>query len=211
MIFTTEKKMDTKNIDLEKLTPYKNNARKHTQEQIKQIANSIEEFGFVNPILIDENKMILAGHGRYLAAKFLKLQECPTIQIENLTETQKKAFVIADNKIAMNSTWDDSLLWKEIQELNKLGFDLSLLAFNEMEILPLSDPNVVDDPLAEWEDMPEFIADDKSAYRTVYVHFNTEQDVQKFAELLGQNLTEKTKYIWFPEAENMNTESKRYE
>ena len=113
--------METQNIDIEKLSPYKNNARKHTEQQVQQIANSIAEFGFVNPILIDENQMILAGHGRYMAAKHLDLKEVPIIKIDNLTDAQKKAFVIADNKIAINSTWDETVLWQEIQELNKLG------------------------------------------------------------------------------------------
>ena len=203
--------MKTENININTLSPYKNNARKHTENQVKQIANSIEEFGFVNPILIDEKNMILAGHGRYMAAKHLELEEVPVIKITDLTEAQKKAFVIADNKIAINSTWDETLLWEEIQELNKLGFDLNILAFNEMEILPMTDPNVVDDPLAEWDDMPEFVSEDNTAYRTLYVHFETEEDVQKFAELVGQQITEKTKFIWHPEQKNMNTESKRYE
>jgi len=203
--------MQTQNIKIEKLSPYKNNARKHTEQQIQQIANSIVEFGFVNPILIDENQMILAGHGRYMAARYLELPEVPIIEIKDLTDAQKKAFVIADNKIANNSTWDETVLWQEIQELNKLGFDLNILAFNEMEILPITDPNVVDDPLAEWENMPEFISEDNTAHRTLYVHFNNEEEVQKFAELVGQQITDKTKYIWYPEQENMNTESKRYE
>ena len=102
--------MQTQNIKIEKLSPYKNNARKHTEQQIQQIANSIVEFGFVNPILIDENQMILAGHGRYMAARYLELPEVPIIEIKDLTDAQKKAFVIADNKIANNSTWDETVL-----------------------------------------------------------------------------------------------------
>jgi ParB-like chromosome segregation protein Spo0J len=203
--------MKTENINIKTLSPYKNNARKHTENQVQQIANSIEEFGFVNPILVDENNMILAGHGRYMAAKSLDLSQVPVIKLLDLTEAQKKAFVIADNKIAINSTWDETMLWQEIQELNKLGFDLNILAFNEMEILPITDPNVVDDPLAEWENMPEFVSEDNTAYRTLYVHFETEEDVQNFSKLVGQQLSDKTKFIWYPEQKNMNTESKRYE
>ena len=148
--------MKTENVNIDLLSPYKNNARKHTQEQVKQIANSIEEFGFVNPILIDEKNMILAGHGRFMAARSLDLSQVPVIKLLDLTEAQKKAFVIADNKIAINSTWDQDTLWKEIQTLNDLGFDLNILAFQELELLPMIDENVVNDPLAEWEDMPEF-------------------------------------------------------
>ena len=179
--------MNTQEMKVDELSPYENNARRHTKEQIKQIVNSIEEFGFLNPILIDENNMILAGHGRYMAAQNLDLEKVPTIQIKNLTEAQKKAFVIADNKIATNSTWDESTLWKEIQALNEVGFDLNILAFAELELLPIIDENVVNDPLAEWEDMPEFIQDDLQPYRSIIIHFGEEKDVKDFFKLLDQH------------------------
>ena len=203
--------MEAKEIKLKQLKPYKNNPRLHSENQINQIASSISELGFLNPILSDENNMILAGHGRYMAAKQLELAVVPVIQISGLSEAQKKAFVIADNKIAMNASWDQDSLWNEIRELNKMGFDLNILGFEEMEILPIIDPNVVDDPLAEWLEMPEYIQDDLTSHRTIYVHFRNDEDVERFFKLLKQTHTEKTKYIWFPELERMDTESKRYE
>jgi len=202
--------MNTQEMKVDELSPYENNARRHTKEQIKQIVNSIEEFGFLNPILIDENNMILAGHGRYMAAQNLDLEKVPTIQIKNLTEAQKKAFVIADNKIATNSTWDESTLWKEIQTLNDLGFDLNILAFAELELLPIIDENVVNDPLAEWEDMPEFIQDDLQPYRSIIMHFGEEKHVKEFFKLLDQPYSEKARYLWHPQLIHEDNESKRY-
>jgi len=203
--------MKIKNIDIEKLRPYKNNPRKHSESQIEQIANSINEFGFVNPIIADENNMILAGHGRFLAANKLLLTEVPIVQITDLDEKQKKALVIADNKIAMNSDWNEDLLWQQIQELSKDGFDLSLLAFNDMEIMPMIDSNTVIDPLKEWEDMPEFTEDSKTAFRSLIVHFTCQEDIDQFSKLVEQTFTDKTKFMWYPEQQNMDTESKRYD
>ena len=195
---------------LNDLLPYKDNPRKHTEKQVQQIAESISEFGFINPILVDEKNMILAGHGRYLAAQKLELTKVPVVVVDNLNEDQKKALVIADNKIAMNSTWDENLLWEQIRQLNDKGFNLDVLAFDEMEILPMTDPNTVLDPLAEWEDMPEYNQEDLLAYKTVYVHFRNEEDFKNFQQFIGQPMTDKTKSIWYPKQEDMDTESKRY-
>jgi hypothetical protein len=203
--------MNVKQSALNKLLPYKDNPRKHTERQVLQIADSISEFGFVNPILIDEKNMILAGHGRFLAAQKLELETVPVVIVDNLTEDQKTALVIADNKIAMNSTWDESLLWDQIRKLSDKGFNLDVLAFDEMEILPMTDPNTVIDPLAEWENMPEYSQEDQLAFKTVYVHFKNEQDYKDFQNFIGQPMTHKTKSIWYPEQKNMDTESKRYE
>lgn len=203
--------METQEVRLEGLRPYKNNPRVHSKEQITQIANSIDELGFLNPIIADENNMILAGHGRYMAAQQLNLEIVPVIQVDGLTEAQKKAFVIADNKIAMNASWDPNSLWDEIRELNALGFDLNILGFEDMEILPIIDDGSVDDPMNEWVNMPEYIQDDLTAHRTIYVHFRNDEDVAAFFEIMKQKHTEKTKYIWYPELEINIVEDKRYE
>ncbi len=119
---------------IEKLVPYSKNARKHDEVQVTQIAASIIEFGFVNPILVDSTDGIIAGHGRLLAAKDLALKEVPVVVLDHLTEAQKKAYIIADNKIALNSAWDVELLNAEIGSLKDIGFDYSLLGFSEAEI-----------------------------------------------------------------------------
>lgn len=112
------------------LKKYKNNSRTHSEKQIKQIERSITEFGFTNPILVDQNSEIIAGHGRLEAAKNLKLEMVPTITLEGLTEEQKKAYVIADNKLALNAEWDIDFLRKEVDILDGLNFDLDLLGLN---------------------------------------------------------------------------------
>lgn len=116
------------------LIPYVNNSRTHSEEQIKQICSSINEFGFTNPVLIDEKGMIIAGHGRVLASERLKLDEVPCIVLEGLTEAQKKAYVIADNKMALNAGWDEELLKLELQNLKELDFNMDLTGFNIDEL-----------------------------------------------------------------------------
>ena len=116
------------------LTPYSNNSRTHTNKQIKQIADSIEEFGFTNPILVDENDGVIAGHGRIEAAKMLNIEEVPTITLENLTDEQKAAYVIADNKLALNAGWDEDKLQLELLRLQELDFDISLTGFDLKEL-----------------------------------------------------------------------------
>lgn len=116
------------------LIPYARNSRTHSDEQVNQIASSIQEFGFTNPILIDSKDSIIAGHGRIMAATKLKIDEVPCIVLSHLTEAQKKAYVIADNKLALNAGWDDELLALELEELKELDFDLALTGFSEGEL-----------------------------------------------------------------------------
>ncbi len=119
------------------LIPYARNSRTHSEEQVTQIASSIKEFGFTNPIIIDEQGGIIAGHGRVMAAKKLGIKEVPCVQVNGWTEAQKKAYVIADNKLALNAGWDEKMLSLEFDELQELGFDLSLTGFSKDEILSL--------------------------------------------------------------------------
>ena len=119
---------------VDELIPYINNARTHNNEQVDQICASINEYGFTNPILIDEKNSIIAGHGRLLAAKKLKMKEVPCIVLCGLTEAQKKAYIIADNKLALNAGWNDELLKVEFENLKELDFDLNLTGFSADEI-----------------------------------------------------------------------------
>lgn len=132
------------------LIPYINNSRTHSESQIKQIAASIREFGFTNPILIDESGTIVAGHGRLVAAQLLDLDEVPTITLKGLTDAQRKAYVIADNKLALNSGWDDELLKIEIEILKNLDFDLGVIGFDDNELNILSN-EINFDPATEEE------------------------------------------------------------
>ena len=126
-------------LKLNKLTGYATNSRTHSDEQIDQIAASITEFGFTNPILIDENNVIIAGHGRLEAAKQLKLDEAPCLRLSHLSEAQKKAYVIADNKLALNSGWDNDLLRQEVIDLEDQEFEIGLLGFAPHELQALLD------------------------------------------------------------------------
>ena len=127
------------------LVPYAKNSRTHSDEQVAQVAASIKEFGFTNPILVDGDNVLIAGHGRLLAAQRLGLNEVPCIRLSHLTESQKRAYVIADNKLAMNAGWDDDLLMLEIGDLKDDGFDLSLTGFSEEELAQLSIQEEVND------------------------------------------------------------------
>lgn len=116
------------------LIPYINNSRTHSDEQTTQIASSIKEFGFTNPVLIDESGGLIAGHGRLMAAKKLDLKEVPCIVLSGLTEAQKKAYIIADNQLPQNAGWDLEKLKLEIDTLSEMDFDIDLLGFSEVEI-----------------------------------------------------------------------------
>ena len=119
---------------VDELIPYANNTRTHTDEQINQIAGSIQEFGFNNPILIDDNNNVIAGHARLKASKKLGLDQVPCVVLNQMTEAQKKAYVIADNKMALNAGWDIDMLKVELEALEELDFDLELTGFNLAEL-----------------------------------------------------------------------------
>ena len=132
--------MQIQQIKVEDLIPYINNSRTHSDEQVAQIAASIKEFGWTNPILVDGNKGIIAGHGRLQAARKLKMAEVPVIELKDLTETQKKAYIIADNRLALNAGWDNEMLTIELNDLLADGFALELLGFDPNEIDSLLTP-----------------------------------------------------------------------
>lgn len=121
-------------VKVEELIPYQNNTRTHSKEQIIKLRSSLKEFGFVNPVLIDKDNGVIAGHGRIEAAKLEKIKEVPCVRIEHLTEAQKKAYIIADNRLAMDAGWDEELLKIELNQLNDLDFNLSLTGFEDIEI-----------------------------------------------------------------------------
>lgn len=129
-------------VSVDKLIPFAKNSRTHDDAQVAQIAASIREFGFTNPVLIDEASGIIAGHGRVMAARKLKLDEVPCIRLSHLTDAQKRAYVIADNKLALNAGWDDAMLKLELADLKALDFDLDLTGFDSDEIDKLlAEPN----------------------------------------------------------------------
>jgi site-specific DNA-methyltransferase (adenine-specific) len=126
--------MQSEEIATDELLPYARNSRTHSAEQVAQIAASIKEFGFTNPVLVDADNSIIAGHGRVMAARRLSLKAVPCIRLTHLTEAQKRAYVIADNKLALNAGWDDEMLALEIKDLQEEDFDISLLGFEDAEL-----------------------------------------------------------------------------
>lgn len=124
-------------MDVDKLIPYVNNARTHSAEQVNKLAGSIKEFGFINPVIIDGDNGILAGHGRVMAAKQLGLKKVPCVAADYLTEAQRKAYILADNKMALDAGWDNELLKVEIESLQEMGFDLEFTGFDEKELAEL--------------------------------------------------------------------------
>jgi DNA modification methylase len=139
---------------VDKLIPYVNNSRTHSDEQIAQIASSIKEFGWTNPILVDGENGIIAGHGRLMAARKLGYKEVPTIELKDLTETQRKAYIIADNRLALNAGWDNEMLTIELNDLLADGFALEMLGFDPKELEALLEPEVVEG-LTDEDAVPE--------------------------------------------------------
>jgi ParB-like chromosome segregation protein Spo0J len=131
-------------IETASLVPYARNARTHSDEQVAQIMASIREFGFTNPVLIDNDGGIIAGHGRVLAATRMELEHVPCLRLSHLTEAQKRAYVIADNQLALNSGWDSEMLSVELSDLHADDFDLGLLGFDPDELADLLDLPPVD-------------------------------------------------------------------
>lgn len=140
---------DMQLVPVSKLVPYVNNARTHSPEQVMKLRSSLREFGFINPIIIDRDYGIIAGHGRILAAKEEGITEVPCVFVDYLTEAQKKAYILADNRMAMDAGWDEELLRVEIEALQGEAFDVSLTGFDEMELADLfkdgSDSGAEDD------------------------------------------------------------------
>ncbi len=126
-------------VPISKLVPYVNNARTHSPEQIKKLRSSLREFGFINPVIIDRDYSVIAGHGRILAAKEEGIRDVPCVFADHLTEAQKKAYIIADNRMAMDAGWDEELLRVEIEALQGMDFDPLLTGFDEKELAALFD------------------------------------------------------------------------
>ncbi|MFD0942904.1 site-specific DNA-methyltransferase [Savagea faecisuis] len=121
-------------IEIEKLVPYANNSRTHSEHQLKKLQSSLREFGFINPILIDREHNIIAGHGRVLAAKANGMESVPCVYVDHLSDAQKKAYIIADNRLAEDAGWDEALLAVELEHLQELEFDLDLVGFDADEL-----------------------------------------------------------------------------
>ena len=152
---------DMQLIPIDKLVPYVNNARTHSKEQITKLRSSLREFGFINPVIIDQDCGIIAGHGRVMAAKEEGFTDVPCVLVDHLTEAQKKAYILADNRYAQDAGWDEQLLRLEIEALQGEDFDVSLTGFDEAEIADLFDDRDAD---AKEDDFDEGAVMDKPTF-----------------------------------------------
>lgn len=169
--------MQIKEVAVDKLIPYAKNSRTHSDQQVAQIAASIKEFGFRNPILVD-GVGIIAGHGRLLAAQKLGLAKIPTIDCSDMTPSQKKAYVIADNKLALNAGWDNDLLKLEITDLQDENFDIDLLGFDTSE---LNFTTEVDYAILDEEDVSQQLSDMANGVRkAIQIEFEPEHYDEAF-------------------------------
>ncbi|MFA6213564.1 MAG: ParB/Srx family N-terminal domain-containing protein [Candidatus Obscuribacterales bacterium] len=191
--------MEIKQCAISSLIPYANNARTHSDEQVAQIAASIKEFGFTNPVLTDGDNGIIAGHGRVLAARKLGMATVPCIELSHLTPTQKKAYILADNKLALNSGWDEELLKLELTELEDLGFDLELTGFSLDEIADLT-AEEIPEGLTDEDAVPEVPVD------RLRISRNMELDpkyvdviVKRWQEFTGKQATLESTVEVFPQ------------
>jgi DNA modification methylase len=155
-------------IGIEKLIPYAKNSRTHSEEQVAQLAGSIKEFGFNNPVLIGQDDVIIAGHGRVMAARKVGLMEVPCIRLKHLTETQRKAYIIADNRLALNAGWDNELLTIELNDLLADNFALDILGFDVDELKNLLDPVKPTEGLTDEDAVPETPEEPKTKPGDIY-------------------------------------------
>ena len=176
---------------INELKPYENNSRTHDESQIKQICESIKEYGWTNPVLIDEKGMIIAGHGRVEAAKKLDIKEVPCIVLSGLTEAQKKAYVIADNKMALNAGWNEELLKTELENLKELDFDLELTGFSKKELDKLFDEINESNPYTSKTEIPQY--EIKGEMPEIYELIEEEKVNQLIEDIRKSNVGEKEK------------------
>ena len=161
--------MQIKEVEVTALIPYAKNSRTHDDAQVAQIAASIKEFGWTNPILVDGDKGIIAGHGRLMAARKLGMTKVPVIELKDMTEAQKKAYVIADNRLALNAGWDNAMLTIELKDLEDEGFDLSLTGFDDSELDALLNPITETEGLTDEDAVPDVPEEPKTKLGDIYI------------------------------------------
>tara|TARA_B100001093_G_scaffold17076_1_gene15495 strand:- start:2229 stop:2849 length:621 start_codon:yes stop_codon:yes gene_type:complete len=205
--------MNIEEIEIEKLIPYHNNPRKN--QDVDKVASSLSEYGFQQPIVVDKKLVVIVGHTRLLGAKKLGLKKVPVL-IADLSEAKARGYRIADNRIAEDANWDYDLLKLEIDLLKEINFNIDELGFEEQELETIIFQNNHDsrdwlDTEEHWQDMPSFEHTDQSPHRSLTINFVNQDAVDKFFQLIKQDYTEKTKYVWFPSIEKRVVKDKYYE
>lgn len=180
-------------IPIGDLIPYVNNARTHSEEQVAQIAASIKEFGWTNPILVDGENGIIAGHGRLAAARKLGMNLVPAIELHGLSQAQKKALILADNKLALNAGWDEKLLEIELIELQELDYDLLLTGFNNDELKEIFGADLVDDENPYSQKVTSPLYEPKGEKPAITELYDDEKATDLIIEIKNSNLPEDEK------------------
>lgn len=210
----TEQRVYAQSIEvwpLDRFVMYEKNPRRHSDAVIERMAVSLLKFGFPIPMLMKKsNAEVIDGHLRLKGARKAGLAEAPWINCDGWTPAQVKAFRLMANRSVNWAEWDTELLALEFGDLKELEFDLALTGFSDLELLNLAgDSNKAPDSAqGNWGGMPGFTQDDLTGYRPVIVHFANEEDRRRFADLIGQELNDKTKSIWFPAVPRVYTNDK---
>lgn len=186
------------------------NAKTHPQHQIEALTESMRLFGWTMPALVDETDLLLAGHARVEAAGKLGLAEVPVIVARGWTEEMKAAYVEADNRLSEIGTWDEAIRRREVEWLRDKGFDMKPVGWDDAAIAALFAGPGASDPNREWTGMPEFSQQDKTAFRSIVVHFKDQEAVDAFTKLTKFAISEKTKFAWYPEIEIERYADKKY-
>ncbi len=198
-------------VKIDKIIPYINNPRKN--QNVDKVANSIKEFGFRQPLVVDKDYNIIVGHTRFQAAKQIGLKEVP-IHIANLNKEQLKAYRIADNRVNQESEWDYQLLHNELKDLMNEDYSMFTLGFEGLELENIINADSLStkwlDQMKEWKNMPEFKHDDKTPYKRLIVNFESKKDVDDFFKLIKQEYTDKTQYINIPKRKQQILRDKGY-
>ncbi len=195
-------------VAIERVKPYARNPRLNDGAAVAKVAGSLREFGWQQPIVVDADFVVIAGHTRLKAAQSLGMEQVPVHVAKTLTPAQVQAYRIADNRVGEEAEWDRALLNLELGEIKEAGGDLISLGFDDNELASLLGLAV--DPAAEWQGMPEFDQPDATAFRDIVMHFPDQAAVDAFQVLIGQTVTDKTKFLWYPEAERGTYADKRY-
>jgi hypothetical protein len=204
-----KKQSQIERLNIETLKLAKKNPRFHSEANIAKIARSIETYGWTTPALVTDKLEVIAGHGRIYAARTLGLTEVPCIRLGHLTPKLVEAYRIADNRLGLDSDWDEEILGEVLKEMkDDIEWDELFTGFGQIEIASRLGLEI--DPWAEWSGMPEFEHGEKAAFRSVMVHFDDQQAVDQFAKLLEVTVTAKTKYVWYPHKDRTDNSGVRY-
>lgn len=186
---TTTAVSEIEHVNIDTLIPYTNNPRTHSASQLDRLVQSLKEFGFTNPILVGDDMQVVAGHGRLIAAQAMNMTKVPVIKLSHLTDDQKRAYVIADNQLALNSGWDDDLLQAELKALGDVGFDLTVLGWGED--LPTFGETV---DLSALEDLESDLSDFAAGVRKA-IQIDFEPEDYEEAQALVSDARKQGKYV----------------